>query len=39
MSIGEIRQRAKVGDSIIQLLKDFNCLDGMPESNQISLFG
>ena len=39
MSIDEIRQRAKVGDSIIQLLKDFNCLDGMPESNQISLFG
>ena len=38
MSIDEIRQRAKVGDSIIDLLKQFGCLEGMPESNQISLF-
>ena len=39
MSIDEIRMRAKVGDSVIQLLRNFGCLDGMPESNQISLFG
>ena len=38
MSIDEIRQRAKVGDSIIDLLRTFGCLDGMQESNQISLF-
>ena len=39
MSIDEIRQGAKVGDSIIELLRQFGCLDGMQESNQISLFG
>ena len=39
MSIDEIRQRAKIGDSIIDLLREFGCLDGMPESNQMSLFG
>ena len=39
MSIDEIRIRAKAGDSTIQLLKDFGCLVGMPESNQLSLFG
>ena len=39
MSVDEIRMRAKVGDSVIQLLKDFGCLQGLPESNQISLFG
>ena len=39
MSIDEIRIRAKVGDSVIGLLKEHHCLDGMPESNQISLFG
>jgi len=39
MSIDEIRQRAKVGDSIIDLLRQFGCTDGLPESNQISLFG
>ena len=38
MSIDEIRQRAKVGDSIIELLRNFGCLDGLPESNQLSLF-
>ena len=39
MSIDEIRQRARVGDSIIDLLREFGCLEGLPESNQISLFG
>ncbi len=39
MSVDEIRMRAKVGDSVIQLLRDFGCLQGLPESNQISLFG
>ena len=39
MSIDEIRIRAKVGDSIINLLREFGCLNGLPESNQISLFG
>ena len=39
MSIDEVRMRAKVGDSVISLLKENHCLDGLPESNQISLFG
>ena len=39
MSIDEIRIRAKVGDSVIDLLKEFGCLKDLPESNQISLFG
>ena len=39
MSIDELRINAKVGDAVINLLKENHCLDGMPESNQISLFG
>ena len=39
MSIDEIKIRAKVGDSVIGLLKEFGVLKGLPESNQISLFG
>ncbi len=39
MSIDDLRIRAKVGTAVVDLLKKFGCLDGMPESNQISLFG
>ena len=39
MSIDEIRIRAKIGDSTIDQLREFGILDGMQESNQISLFG
>jgi len=39
MSIDELRMKAKVGDSVINLLKEHHCLEGIPESNQISLFG
>ena len=39
MSIDEIRIRAKVGDYTIDQLREFGILDGMQESNQISLFG
>ena len=39
MSIDEIRIRAKLGDSPIDLLREFGVGDGMQESNQISLFG
>ena len=39
MSIDEIRMRAKVGDSVIELLREYGCLQGLPESNQLSLFG
>ena len=39
MSIDEVRIRAKLGESSIDLLREFGVLDGMQESNQISLFG
>ena len=39
MSISDLQIRAKVGKSVIELLKNAGCLDGMPESNQMSLFG
>ncbi|WFA09914.1 DNA polymerase III subunit alpha [Tissierella sp. Yu-01] len=37
-SIEDLRKRAKVGNAAVELLKKFNCLDGLPESNQLSLF-
>lgn len=38
MCIDELQQRAKVGKSVIEILKTFGCLDGMTQSNQMSLF-
>ena len=38
MCIDELQQRGKVGKSVIELLKKFGCLDGMTQSNQMSLF-
>ena len=34
----DIKKRAKVGDSTIALLEKFGCLEGMSETNQMSLF-
>ena len=39
ISIDEFQLKAKVGNSTIELLKKFGCLQGMSKSNQISLFG
>ena len=39
MSIDDLKIRAKIGDSVTDLLKQFGCLDGMSQSNQLSLFG
>ena len=39
MSIDDMKIRAKIGDSVTELLKQFGCLDGMSQSNQLSLFG
>ena len=39
MSIDEIRIRAKLGDSPIDLLREFGVVDGMQESNQIAFLG
>ena len=38
MCIDELQQRAKIGKSVIELLKKFGCLEGMTQSNQMSLF-
>ncbi len=39
MSIDDLEIRSKAGKSVIELLKNEGCLDGMSQSNQISLFG
>ena len=38
MSIDDLRLRAKIGNSVIELLTKFECLKGMTQSNQMSLF-
>jgi len=38
MSVDDLKIRAKTGKSVTELLRNFGCLDGMPESNQMSLF-
>ena len=39
MSVDDMRIRSKIGSSVIELLDKFGCLKGMPQSNQLSLFG
>ena len=39
MCIDDLQLKAKIGKSVIELLKKFGCLDGMSQSNQMSLFG
>ena len=39
MSIDDLKMRAGVGASMVQLLQKEGCLKGMMKSNQISLFG
>ena len=39
MSIDDLKIRSKIGDSVVELLRKFGCLEGMSQSNQISLFG
>ena len=38
MSIDDLKIRAKVGNSVTDVLKDYGCLKGMSQSNQMSLF-
>ena len=38
MCIDDIQMRGKVGKSVIELLKNAGCLEGMTQSNQMSLF-
>ncbi|WP_139905434.1 DNA polymerase III subunit alpha [Clostridium thermarum] len=37
-SIEDVRKRAKVGNAAIDLLKKFDCLKGLPESDQMCFF-
>lgn len=37
-SIEDVKKRAKIGNSGIDLLSKFGCLQGIPESDQMSLF-
>ena len=39
MSIEDLKIRSKIGNSVVDLLRNMGCLDGMSESNQMSLFG
>ncbi len=39
MCIDDLQLKAKIGKSMVELLSKFGCLDGIPQSNQISLFG
>ena len=38
MSIDDLKIRAKIGNSVIDILKKYGCLKGMSQSNQMSLF-
>jgi DNA polymerase-3 subunit alpha (Gram-positive type) len=37
-SIDDLKKRARIGNASIDLLKKFNCLKGLPESDQLSFF-
>ena len=39
ISIDDLKIRSKVGNSVTDLLKKYGCLEGMSQSNQMSLFG
>ncbi|MGB3984598.1 MAG: DNA polymerase III, partial [Limnochordia bacterium] len=39
LSIEDLRQRTKISRTVIDALSRHNCLAGMPETNQLSLFG
>ena len=37
-SIDNLKKRARIGNSAVELLKKFDCLRGLPESDQVSFF-
>lgn len=37
-SVEDLRKRARIGNSVIDLLRKFECLKGLPESDQMSFF-
>lgn len=38
LSVDDLRERAKVSKTVIEILKGHGCLEGIPENNQLSLF-
>ncbi len=38
ISVDDLRERAKVSKTVIEILKNHGCLKGLPENNQLSLF-
>ncbi len=38
ISMDDLRERAKVSKTVIEILKNHGCLNGLPESNQLSFF-
>lgn len=38
-SIEDLRERGRASKSIIDMLQEYNCLTGLPETNQLMLFG
>ncbi len=38
ISMDDLRERAKVSKTVIEIMKNHGCLSGVPESNQLSLF-
>lgn len=37
-SVEDVRKRSKIGNAAIELLRKFDCLNGLPESDQMSFF-
>ncbi len=37
-SVEDVRKRSKIGNAAIDLLRKFDCLRGLPESDQMSFF-
>jgi DNA polymerase-3 subunit alpha (Gram-positive type) len=38
LSIDDLQSRTKVSSTVVELLKNMGCLDGLPQSNQLALF-
>jgi DNA polymerase-3 subunit alpha (Gram-positive type) len=38
ISLEDLRTRAKVTKTVIEILKNHGCLEGLPNTNQLSLF-
>ena len=38
ISIDDLRERARISKTVIEIMKNHGCLKGLPESNQLSMF-